>query len=390
MDEALSFVVKDLGTDLEVDGEGNVVGATYEALLVRRNFFKYIDSEGEEKSEYIGKTYTMNFESHLNDVKGGFTALPFTVPATYTNGEGNKVSSFAFYVTEADGTKTWLTEKNLDIDVSPSKVTGKITFNGSTFETDKSDFIKLKDSSGIEYPVLNFSELSGGEFSFYAPKGTYDVLYDGEYILSNSFKTYIERDFEIGGNGNNHDFEIKTAPVTLDFNVNGTPFAEWVEAQKNLDDMGLAVNIDKTASDFVLDLVKKEGKYVAEVLTGSTVNAYLELVFADKVTSEKSYSRIRLVSSQNMISGMTVKDDLTLVKSDISVKLNGNAVKASSYAAKLRIQGTNSSEIFCPAEAAVTAFFKKGEYKSPTPELFLNEGFEAGHKIPLKCLYFGE
>ncbi|MBR6422817.1 hypothetical protein IKS86_08925 [bacterium] len=390
MDEAISLVVKDLGTDLDTDEEGNVVGATYDALLVRRNFFKYTDSEGQEKSEYIGKTYAMNFESHLNDIKGGFTALPFSVPATYTNSEGNKVSSFAFYVTEADGTKTWLTEKNIDIDVSPSKVTGKITLNGSTFETDKSDFIKLKDSSGIEYPVLNFSELSGGEFTFYAPKGTYDVLYDGEHILLNSFKTYIEHDFEIGGNGNTHDFEIKTGSVALDFNVNGTPFAEWVEAQKNLDDMGLAVNIDKTASDFVLDLSKKEGKYVAEVLLGSTVNAYLELVFADKVSSEKSYSRIRLLSSQNMTSGITVKDDLTLVKSDISVKLNGNAVKASGYAAKLRIQGTNSSEIFCPAETAVSAFFKKGEYKSPTPELFLNEGFEAKHKIPLKCLYFGE
>ena len=390
IEDASSFVVKDLGTDLETDGEGNVVSVTYEALLVRRDFYKYFDSEGNEKSEYIGKAYSMNFESHLNDIKGGFKALPFTVPATYTNGEGNKVSSFSFYVTEADGTKKWLSEKSLDLDVSPNKVTGKITLNGSTFETDKSDFIKIKDSSGIEYPVLNFSELSGGEFSFYAPKGTYDVLYDGEYILSNAFKTYIERDFEIGDNGNSHDFDIKTGKVTLDFNVNGKPFAEWVDAQQNLEDKGLAVNIDKTASDFVIGLSKKDGKYVAEILLGSIVNAYLELVFADKVASEKSYSRVRIISSHNMTSGLVVEDDLTLVKSDISVKLNGNAINSSDYAAKLMIHGTNSSEVYCPAEAAVSAFFKKGEYKNPAPELYLNGGFEAKHEIPLNCLYFGE
>ena len=381
--DASSFVIKDFGTDLVPDDEGNI---TYEGLLVRR--LSITDAEG--NVQYSQKTYSMNFESYLNDVSGIFSGLPFTVPATYANSEGAQVSSFSFAVMQADNTTTWLTEKEMDLNVAPSRVSGKVTLNGSTFETETADFIKLKDENGIEYSVLNLSEISGGNFSFYVPAGTYDAVYDGQSIISADFKTYIERDLEIVAGDNSHNFEMKTGKVSLDFNVNGTPFAEWVEKQKALEDIGLAVNIDKTANDFVLDLSKKDGKYVAEVITGSTVNAYLELAFVDKVASEKSYTRIPLLSSHNMTSGTTVKNDLTLIDFNMSVKLNGNAVKASDYAAKLRIQGSNSSEIYCPAESSVGAFFKKGEYKTPTPELYLNEGFDTKQGIALDCIYFGE
>ena len=371
-----SFVIKDFGTELSVDGDGNV---TYEALLLRKNSITG-----------VAKTYTMNFESYLNDAAGIFQALPFTVPAKYENSEGSKVSTFSFAVTESDGTTSWLTDKELNLDVAPSKIEGEVTLNGSTFEIDKADLIKLKDENGGEYPVMNLSELSGGKFSFYAPDGTYDVIYEGKGVLSSDFKTYIERDFEIKGDETKHEFALKTGKVTLDFNVNGTPFAKWAEEEKSLESIALAVNIDKTASDFVLDLTKKEGKYAAEVLTGSVVNAYLELAFVDKVASEKSYTRIPLLSSHNMTSGTTVGNDLTLIDFSLSVKLNGKAVTASDYAAKLRLQGTYQTEIFCPAEGSVGAFMPKREYKTPAPELYLNEGFDTKQGISLNCLYFGE
>ena len=381
--DASSFIIKDFGTDLVPDEEGNI---TYEGLIVRR--IAITDADG--NVQYSQKTYSMNFESYLNDVSGIFSGLPFSVPATYANSEGAQVSSFSFAVIQSDNTTTWLTEKELDLNVAPSKVAGKVTLNGSTFQTEKADFIRIKDENGIEYPVLNISELSGGEFSFYAPAGTYDVIYDGQSIISADFKTFIERDLEIGDGDNSHNFDIKTGKVTLDFNVNGTPFAEWVEKQKAIESIGLAVNIDKTASDFVLDLSKKDGKYIAEVLLGSTINAYLELAFVDKVASERSYTRVPLLSSHNMTSGTTVKNDLTLIDFNMSVKLNGKAVKASEYAAKLRLQGSNSSEIYCPAEGSVGAFFIKGEYKTPAPELYLNEGFDTKQGIALDCIYFGE
>ena len=381
-----SFLVKDFGTELAVDEEENVTDVTYEVLLVRR--IGVTGSDG--NIQYTPKSYSMNFESHLNDIKEGFRSLPFTVPAKYENSAGGMVSSFSFRVVNEDDTETWLTEKELNLDVSPSKIEGTVTLNGSTFAMENDDLIKLKDESGMEYAVVNLSELTDGKYSFYAPDGSYSVIYEGDGLISSDFKTYIERDFEINGNNNDHEFAVKTGKITLDFNVNGTPFADWVKKEKNIEKVGLAVNIDKTASDFLINLAEKDGKYVAEVLTGSVVNAYLELAFADKVDSEKSYSRIRLLSSYNMTSATAVKDDLTLVKSGISVKLNGKAVKASNYAAKLKIQGNNSSEIYCPAEGAVNAIFKKGEYKSPTPELYLNEGFGAKLEIPLNCLYFGE
>ena len=371
-----SFVIRDFGTELSVDGEGNV---TYEALLLRKN-----------QITGVAKTYTMNFESYLNDAAGIFQALPFTVPAKYENSEGNKVSSFSFSVTEADGTTSWMTDKELDLDVAPNRIEGEVTLNGSAFSTESADLIKLKDENGGEYPVVNLSELSGGKYAFYAPDGTYDVVYEGKGILSSDFKTYIERDFEIKGDESKHEFAVKTGRITLDFNVNGTPFAKWAEEEKSLESIGLAVNIDKTASDFVLGLTKKDGKYVAEVLTGSVINAYLELAFADKAASEKSYTRIPLLASHNMTSGTTVSNDLTLIDFSMSVKLNGKAVSASDYAAKFRLQGTYQTEIFCPAEGSVGAFMPKREYKTPAPELYLNDGFDTKQGIALNCIYFGE
>lgn len=378
-----SYLIKDFGAEITADGEGNV---TYDALIVRR--IALTDASG--TVQYNAKTYAMNFESYLNDASGIFSGLPFSVPATYENSEGGKVSTFSFAVTEADGTTTWLTEKELDLDVSPSKIEGKVTLNGSTFSTEGEDVIKLKDESGIEYPVFNLSGLSGGEYSFYAPDGTYDIIYEGKGVLSSDFKTYIERDFEIKGDKSSHEIALKTGKVIFDFNVNGKPFADWAETEKSLESIGLAVNIDKTASDFVLDLSKKDGKYAAEILTGSVVNAYLELVFVDKVASELSYTRIPLLSSHNMTSGMTVKNDLTLIDFSMSVKLNGKAVSAADYAAKFRLQGTYQSEIFLPAESSVGAFLPKREYKTPVPELYLNEGFDTKQSISLNCLYFGE
>ena len=393
-----SYVIKNLGKELTLDGEESV---TYDALLLRR--IASTDADG--NSQYTVKTYDMKFESYLNDAAGIFKSLPFTVSANYDK-NGTKTSSFSFQeivnVVDDDGNQImdesgqpqtkieWVTEKELNFDVSPAKISGKATLNGSALSTEKGDLIKLKDENGIEYAVLNLSELTGGEYSFYAPNGTYDVIYDGEGILANNFKTYIERDLEITGDAANHELAVKTGKVTLDFNVNGTPFAEWMKAQKSLESVGLAVNIDKTASDFVLPLSEKEGKYSAEVLTGSVLNVYLELAFADKVASEKSYTRIPLLSSHNMTSGAVIRNDLSLVNFNLSVKLNGNAVNAAEYAAKFRLKGTYTTEIFMPADASVGAFMLKREYKTPTPELYLNEGFDTQQNVELDCLYLGE
>jgi len=374
-----SYILKDLGTTVE--GE-----VTYDALLVRR--VSYVGSDSQVY--YNAKKYNMVFESHLNDIKEQAVTLPFSVPAEYENSAGAKVSSFSFKVVNEDETETWLSDKELNLDVVPSKVSGKLTMNGSTFVLEGSDKLKLRDESGAEYQVFALEDISEGRYSFYVPDGSYSLIYEGKGILGKDYKTYIDMGFEVNGDDDDREIAMKTGKVTLDFNVNGTPFAQWVEAQESLKAVALAVNIDKTASDFVFDLSQKDGKYVAELITGSTVNIYLELEFADKVEKKKSFSRIPLLKSHKLTSGTTAKNDLTLVAADMSLKLNGEAVKASEYAAMFKLRGNYTAEIYCPANGSVGIIFPKGEYKNPVPELVLHEGFGTKQDIALPCVYFGE
>ena len=372
-EEVTSYLIKDLGSQMPTDEEGNAVSVTYTALLPRR--FMTTDVNG--NSTFVSKTYTMVFESHLNDVAEIFDGNPFTVSTGV---------SFSFSKTEADESIVWLSDKTLDVNIAPSKVSGKITLNEQPVDITSPDLVKLKGSDGIEQTVAVLSELSKGEFSFYAPKGTYDVIYSGKGILQKDFKTYIERDFEIKGD-TNKDFEIKTGKITLDFKVNGTPFAQWAAEHKALK-FGLAVNIDKLTNDFLFDFMEKDEKYVSEVILGSTVNASLEIAFDDKVDSEKSYVKIPLLNQHNLTSGKTVTTDMTLVGFSLSVKLNGTDVTASKYAAKLKLPGTHQAEIYCPATSAVAVFLPEKEYKSPTPGLSLNEGFGTKQEITVPCMYF--
>lgn len=370
--DASSYLVKDLGQELAADEEGNVLDVTYSALLPRRIMTSNLE---DESITYKAKTYEVVFESHLNDVSEIFDGNPFTM----------EVGSFSF---KGETDDSIINTKQFDFNIAPSKVSGKITLDDSPVDTKTPDLVKLKGSDGMEYTVAVLSELSKGDFSFYAPNGTYDVIYSGKGVLEKDFKTYIERDFEVNGD-TKEDFAIKTGKITLDFNVNGTPFAQWVKEQKGLS-VGLAVNIDKLTNDFLFDFAEKDGKYAAKVILGSTVNASLELAFDDKVDSEKSYARIPLLNQHNLTSGKTVTTDLTLVDFSLSVKLNGKEVTASKYAAKLKLPGTHQAEIYCPATSSVGVFLPEKEYKSPTPELSLNEGFGTKQDITVPCMYFGK
>ena len=403
-----SFVVKNFGTTLEVDENGDV---TYEALLVRRLATKITDSNG-SRTEYSPKKYKMTFESHLNDVEGIFSYSPFSVPATYTKND-EQISSFSFqntteeYILDENGNRVtdeesgeylttpvvkWENELTIDFDIAPRSISGSVTLNGSTFSTESKDLIKLRDENGTEYPVINLSELSDGKYSFFAPENDYDVIYEGDGILSSEFKTFIERSINVStSDEENHELTLKTGKVKFNFNVNEMPFADWItEATPNLESYGFAVNIDKTVGDFVFPLSKKDDTYSAEILTGVTINGYLELVFKDNVNSQKSFSRIQLLSSHNFTADKKVDTDCHIADFDFSVKLNGSPVSAADYAAELKIQGVNNADVFCSGENPVKVLLKQGEYKSSVPKLYLNEGFGTKQEIALECLYFGK
>ena len=373
-------------------------GVSYEGLLVRR-IPAQTDEEG-NVTNYSPKSYTMVFDSYLNDAPGLFSSSSFIVPATYKtfvdNGETASevtATSFGFSVTQADGSVTWLQEKEINFDVSPSLVQGSITVDGSPAATESADdIIKLRDSNGAEYPVMNLSTVSGGSFSFYAPDGSFDVVYEGSGVLGSSYRANILSDpLVIDGDTDGVELGIKTAKLTLNFDVNGKSFANWYEAEKeDIEAINIVANIDKTAANFTLPVEKKGDNYEAKLLTGNAINAYLEIVFKDSVESQKSYARLPILLSQTVNSNITASTSQQIVKYATSIKLNGEKLDSpENYVAKLRIPGKSPSEIYYP-DFALTGYFKQGEYKTPRPEVTLHDGFDAKIELYVDCLYFGE
>ena len=373
-------------------------GVSYEGLLVRR-IPAQTDEEG-NVTNYSPKSYTMVFDSYLNDAPGLFSSSSFVVPATYKtfvdNGESVSeitATSFGFSVTQADESITWLQEKVIDFDVSPSLVQGSVTIDGSSASTESADdIIKLRDQNGAEYPVLNLSTLSGGSFSFYAPDGSYDVVYEGSGILGSAYRTNLLSDsLTVSGDKEGVELGIKTAKLTLNFDVNGKSFADWYEVEKeDIEAVNIVANIDKTAANFTLPIEKKGDNYEAKLLTGNAINAYLEIVFKDSVESQKSYARIPILLSQAVNSNIMASTALQIVRYATAVKLNGEKLDSpADYVAKLRIPGKSPSEIYYP-DFALTGYFKQGEYKTPRPEITLHDGFDAKIELYVDCLYFGE
>lgn len=371
-----SLVVKDFGS--------NGTDLTYEALLVRRT------TTNDPETPFLPRKYNMVFESHLNDVAGAFQYSPFAVPLKYLNADSAMVSTF----TIQNVAEEYLLEKEINFNIAPMIVEGTITLNGTAITTEKDDLIKLRDENGIEIPVINISKLTDGTFSFMASAGEYEVIYEGEGVLGSEFKTHIEKNFQITGNMSGQTFGMTTAKIIMGFSINGTPFKEWIENNKNIEGHTLVINPDKTAANYAIDTVKNtDAPYHAEVLTGATINGYLDLYFVSGEKKNKSYLRVPLLLSHSMVSDTTVNYSFNLTEYSTSVKLNGSDIKgASDHIAQLKIQGQNRTEIFYPADGkgSVKAMFKSGEHKSPGPEIILNDGFDTLQAIELECLYFGE
>ncbi len=381
-----SLVIKDFGATGD--------DMTYDALVVRRTKNIVPDPTEEDpdntKIVYNPKTYTMNFESHLNNVAGTFEYSPFTVPLKYLNTESVPVSNFTFQ----NVAEEYVLEKEINFNITPMLVEGTVTLNGSAFTTEKDDLIKIRDENGIETPVINLSELSGGTFSFLVPTGEYDVIYEGTGVIESEFKTYIERKLNVTGNVSGKTLGITTSKIILGISINGTPFKEWAQNNKTLSDYQIVINPDKTAANYLIDIVKPtDGNWYGEVISGLTFNAYLDLFFVSSEKESRSFLRIPLLVSHSMSADKTIDTAFNITEYSTTVKINGSAVTgASDYIAQLQIQGQNRTEVFYPASGTegAKALFRSGEHKSPRPELVLNEGFDTKQSIELKCLYFGE
>lgn len=369
-----SLLIKDFGT------EG--VDLTYEAFIIRRT--KTDDPE----TPYLPKKYSMTFESHLNNVSGCFQYSPFTVPLKYLNADSAMVSTF----TIQNAAEEYLLEKEINFNIAPMLIEGTVTLNGTAITTDKEDLIKLRNENSIETPVINISELTDGTFSFMVPTGDYEVIYEGEGVLGTFFRTHIEKDFTVSGNMTGEVFAMSTAKMNLGMTVNGTPFKDWIENDKTVKAHRITINPDKTAAQYSIDTVKQtDAPYYGEVLTGGTLNAFLDIYF-ESVGENDSFMRIPLLASHNMGSDTNIEIPLKLTDYTTSIKLNGKEIAgASDYTAVFKISGQNRTEIFySPTGSETKAYYKTGEHKSPIPEIVLNDGFDTLQAIELDCLYFGE
>jgi len=369
-----TFVIKDFGT------EGSDM--TYEGYILRRT------KTNDATQPYLPKTYSMEFESHLNNVTGSFEFSPFTIDLSFINNEGTSATQFNFL--NADD--TYMTERQINFNIAPMVVEGTVKLDGTAITSEHADFIKVKDENGIETPVINLSDLTDGTFSFMVPEGEYEIIYDGEGILGIPFKTYINRDLNVNSNLSGQNFDLTTSKIYLGFTVNGKSLKEWVAENENIDSYEIVLNPDKTVAAYSLEVVDGETPY-AIALSGNTVNIFLDIFLKSTYKNNSSFTRIPLVSAFSLTSDTTLKDQvLSFVPFSTSVTLNGKAVSdAADYIAMLNISGNNKIQIYYPADGIATnAMFKSGEQESPRPEIKLNDGFDTKQNIKLDCLYFGE
>jgi len=382
--DATSLLVK----DFKATGDD----FTYEVLLVRGTETEIPDPANPPdgtKLEYNPKTYRMVFESHLNNVSNGFTSIPFTMTLKHLNNDGLGVPNFTFQDTELN----MLTEREINFNIAPLVVEGTVTLNGSAFTSDKDDFIILKDETGIETPVVNIKDLTDGKFSFMAPSGEYDVIYSGTGILNSEFRTYIDEGMDINSNMTDAEFDLRTAKILLDFDVNGTPFKEWIAGREDVDNTTIVINPDKTAATYLIDVTTpSEGAPYGEVLSGSKINAYLDIFLKNAETENKSFTRSVLLAAHQMTSDKTAEVPIDLTPFKTIITLNGTKIAGTTeYQAIMKISGSNKTELYYPSTgASINAMFKSGEHKSPLPEILLNDGFDTKQEIAIECIYLAE
>lgn len=381
--DATSLLVKDFGTTGD--------DFTYEVLLVRRTETEVPDPDnpGSTIIAYNPKTYQMTFESHLNNVTGGFTAIPFTITLKHMNTSGQNVAPFTFQNTESD----FLTEREINFNIAPLVVEGTVTLNGSAFTTDKDDFIIIKDETGLETPVVNISDLTDGKFSFMAPSGEYDVIYSGYGILGTEYRTFIDEGYEISSNVTDAEFALKTSKILLDFDINGTPFKDWIESREDIENTSIVINPDKTAATYIIDVTTpSEGAPYGEILAGNKINAYLDIFFKNTDKDNRSFTRTVLLAGHQMNSDKVPDVFINMTPFKTVLTLNGKKISGTSeYQAVMKISGNNKTELFYPADGtSINAMIKSGEHKTPNPELNLNDGFDTKQAISFDCVYLAE
>ncbi len=357
----------------------------YEILVVRRQKFK--DNDG--KITYLPKNYKMVFEGHLNDAPGIYKEMPFTIPLKYTNSEGAQATQITFQLAD----NTFTTDKEINFNVQPNVVSGEITFNDKDVSSKAkiTDLIYLKNEDKTEVPVLNLSKIKDKTFSFYVPSGTYDVIYKGDGLLGTTQKVVFEKAFEISSNVSNKKLEIKTSKISLDLKVGDKSLEEFLKS-KGISHFDFEVVSDFGAQSFKLPFTKGSGdiKSSVEALNGETWNLNMVL-YTNKVGEKESSFTIPIDYLNNLSADRTITKTLDIVSFYANVTVNGKPPlsTATSYRGLFQFGGKEHYVAVIPPNKTdkATLFVIPKEYSTPSPELYLNDGFDTKQKLHTQCVF---
>ncbi len=358
---------------------------TYEALVVRR--ISSPDPTDPEKTIYSPRKYTLAFESFYNDLTGIYEHAPFLSEAKYMNSDNVLTSVVDFQ--KAD--ETYLTQREVNINITPRTVSGSITFNGKAVNCDKDEYIFAKnDKTGDEVPVINMKDISGGKtFSFLIPEGSYTLLYDGSCLLGKRQKAPILHDLQISSDDvTDTDIAIKTSRFLLKHTIDGTPYKEWMKAHKEVTAVHFSVGTKNSALRWELTEEDAGETPALSVLSGESWELSMTVVTGKD--EEASQATFPLYSVENMKADVSVETDLPLKIFTSQLTIDGKPMSdADRWRGKLEFGTDSFYSIVYPNKGKTTAvgFVLPGEYKVPSPDIMLNGGFDAKEKLRLNCIY---
>ncbi len=377
-----STLVKNLGPDPSDN--------TYEILLVRRQYL----GEDEGVPQYSEKQYAMTFESTLNDVVNSIgKGEPFTMELKHMNQSG---TSMVKAITFTDTESNWLTEREINFDVNPVEISGTASYNGSDIETDKDEFIYLR-KDGVNTPVINLSE-SGSSFSFFAPPGTYSILYEGSALLGTQHRAIVKNEFQIQEDTDINDasIEIKSFILTLGLTVNNMELRSFMDEMPENSEINFVVEPENFNAIYTLPWEDKSASPPQVRFIGSNPwTLKMELSSGSKDAVSKYHFT---VAEQNTMSGLSADYTLTnddnpleIIQLESQLTSNGSKITgAENYRGILTISKNMSNmeaDIYYPPSADNTAllYLFPGEYSNG--KLMTNDGFDTKQSIFTECIY---
>jgi hypothetical protein len=285
--------------------------------------------------------------------------------------------------------ESYLTQREIDINIAPKAVSGTVTFNGKAISCDKDEYIyAVNNVTKDEVPIINLKALTDTSFAVQMPEGTYTLVYDGECLLENRHKVPVLRDLSISDTVTGVDIAMQTSRFFLAHTINETPYKEWVKAHSEVKSVQFTVGTDGSALRWKLTEKMEGDTPTVAVFNGEDWKLSMAVITGEG--EEASEAVFPLYSVKNMKADVTVEADIPAIPFTTQLTVDGKPMKdATEWRGKLEFGSESFYLIKYPHKGTTTAkgFALPGEYDVPTPTVYLNDGFDAKEKLRLECIF---